>query len=530
MGKSISILFLFVLSFGLSAQHETQQWEVIDIPFDFTIPAGVNPFDLQVNAFVAGNKAAKNIPLFYNGGEQWVLRFSSSEVGEHNYQVSVDWKVQSEAKGTIQVTKNQKIDRHGGIVLDENSPKKFLYEDGNHYFNLAFECDWLFALDYGQKELAKTEQLLNTISENGINQVVMNVYAHDVVWEKDPLLKEHPEHEYGGKMDIFPFLGTNEKPNFESLNLEFFKHFDKVIAAMHDKEIASHLMIYVWNKAVNWPDMNSKADNMYFDYVVKRYQAFPNMIWDISKEALFYGRASEEYILERIERVRELDQFKRLVSVHDFGFCNRNPEKVDFISSQNWTGTLYHSMLDMNEKFKNKPVFNIEHGGYEESPYTVFTGSYVNPEICLRRNYECVFAGAYSTYYWQGTSWNVIIHNPLDTPEGFIKPKFEYYKHLASFFQQYNFSQFKPAPKYNQSGYCLGNKNEDTFLFYVPKENYHLKLWAVLKDHRGKVKYHFFNTHTGEYSEVKEYDKKQGDGLKSPWYGKNDSILILELV
>jgi hypothetical protein len=25
--------------------------------------------------------------------------------------------------------------------------------------------------------------------------------------------------------------------------------------------------------------MNSEADNLYFDYVVKRYQAFPNMVF-----------------------------------------------------------------------------------------------------------------------------------------------------------------------------------------------------------------------------------------------------------
>ena len=72
---------------------------------------------------------------------------------------------------------------------------------------------------------------------------------------------------------------------------------------MHDKEIVSHLMIYVWNKNVNWPDMDTKADNMYYDYIVKRYQAFPNIIWDVSKEALYYNRATKEYISERITLV-----------------------------------------------------------------------------------------------------------------------------------------------------------------------------------------------------------------------------------
>ena len=157
----------------------------------------------------------------------------------------------------------------------------------------------------------------------------MNVYSYDVTWEKDKKLKDHPEYEYGGREDIFPFLGSNSNPDFSSLNFGFFEHLDKVLATMHDKELVSHLMIYVWNKKVNWPEMQSEADNMYYDYVIKRYQAFPNIIWDVSKEALSYGRASEDYILERVQRTRKLDSFHRLVSVHDQEFCERNSESVD---------------------------------------------------------------------------------------------------------------------------------------------------------------------------------------------------------
>jgi len=43
--------------------------------------------------------------------------------------------------------------------------------------------------------------------------------------------------------------------------------------------------------------MHSAEDNRYFDYVIKRYQAFPNIIWDVSKEALDYGRCDIPYIM-----------------------------------------------------------------------------------------------------------------------------------------------------------------------------------------------------------------------------------------
>lgn len=255
-----------------------------------------------------------------------------------------------------------------------------------------------------------------------------------------------------------------------------------------------------------WPAADSEADNRYFDYIIKRYQAYPNIIWDVSKEALNNKRCSEEYGVERIQRIRRLDAYQRLVSVHDYGFCSRNTEHVDFISIQSWTGTIYRDMLEIREKFPHLPIFNIEHGGYEESPYTVFPGSYVDAEHCLRRNYLIQFAGAYSTYYWQGAAWNAVIHNPFEQPEDFIKPKFEWYGHLIDFFEKYPFHEYVPDFERNQSGYCLSNE-KDTMLFYVPKENYQLSLYYNHPVGRPDGTAQWFNTLTGEYTEPQPASK-----------------------
>ncbi|WP_346882629.1 DUF4038 domain-containing protein [uncultured Algibacter sp.] len=538
--KSGLLLFIcsILFSYGFAKTHNTldknkkisiEQWEVHDVVFHSKLKIE-KPFNKKMFAKVVAKGKTQNIPLFYNGNNTWILRYSSSEIGKKTYNISGDVKDLNGKNGVFIVTKNTKKNRHGGIVLNETRPDKFFYEDGTHYFNLAFECDWLFALDYAKDDLKKTKHLLNLLDKNGYNQVVMNVYTYDVSWQKDPLLKEHPEHEYGGRDDVFPFLGSNTNPDFSALNVAFFNHFDKVIGEMHNKEIVSHLMIYVWNKLVNWPDMNTEADNLYFDYVVKRYQAYPNVVWDVSKEALFYGRATKEYISNRIERIREADAFNRLVTVHDYGFCKSNSDEVDFISAQNWTHPLYRFMLDVKKKFPKKPIFNIEHGGYEESPYKVFPGDYTNAEACLRRNYMCLFAGAYTTHYWQGTSWNVVIHNPFEQPEDFYKPKFDYFKHMNSLFKKLPFENFQPNPSMNSSGYNLLNKKDGMMLFYVPKENHVVSIKGNITKHFNweKATKQWFNTLTGEFSEVRNYEKKRSDFYPwQPWRGEVDAILII---
>ncbi|WP_066631672.1 glycoside hydrolase family protein [Labilibacter marinus] len=510
---------------------ELSQWEIGDLIYQLKNKIEA-PLKKQVFAIVKSTDHVQKIPLFYNGDNQWVFRYSSAIVGNKTFEIESDIKELDGKKGKIAVAKNTKANRHGGIVLKEDNPQHFFYQDGSHYFNLAFECDWLFALDYGEEELVKTDHLLSLIEDNGFNQVVMNAYSYDVNWQKDKKLKDHPEHEYGGREDIFPFLGSNSKPDYSSLNFSFFNHLDKVLANMHDKEIVSHLMIYVWNKMVNWPEMQSDADNMYYDYVIKRYQAFPNIVWDVSKEALSYGRATEEYILERIERTRKLDSYNRLVSVHDYGFCKKNSEKVDFISLQNWDYALYNIMHEAKKKFSDKPIFNIEHGGYEESPYWVFPGAYINAETCLRRNYKCVFAGGYSTYYWQGTSWNAIIHNPYQQPEDFIKPHFEYFKHMRTLMDSVHFENCETWPEFNSSGYSLANTKDGIYLMFVPKEcHYTATRIAMRKFNTDNATIQWFNTITGEFTELQPYKKGKPTAWNKeqprPFRYEADAVIII---
>jgi hypothetical protein len=508
---------------------QISQWEVKDVVYRVARKID-NPLGKRVLAKVQGRDGIQNVPVFYNGDGEWVFRFSSSTVGTRSFVLESEVKELNGKRGEFRISANQKPSRHGGVVLNDKNRSRLFYEDGSHYFNLAFECDWLFALDYGQKNPRKTRQLLSSIAENGFNQIVMNVYSYDVSWPKDERLKKYPEFEYGGREDIFPFLGSNSKPDYSSLNFKFFQHFDRVVSEMHDQEIACHLMIYVWNKLVAWPPMESEADNAYYDYVIKRYQAFPNMIWDVSKEALHRTRATKEYISERITRARKLDSYDRLISVHDYGFCRNHPDEVDFISIQHWRHTLYQFMLDAQKEFPKKPVFNIEHGGYEESPFVVFPGAYVNAETCLRRNYMCLFAGAYTTYYWQGASWNAVIHNPFEQPDDFVRPRFDYFAHMRKLFDTVHFENCRPSPRHNSSGYNLTNKKDGIVLMYTPKENHYIGVNGLFKTEFDpeNATIQWFNTLTGEFTKEEKFILKDlGFWDWRPWRGEADAILIL---
>ncbi len=519
----VSVILIFSSYLVNAETIKTQKWETIDIPF-LVKDAIPHPFELELSCtFTQENSDTLIVPGFYNGNNQWMVRFTPKSTGT--------WKCISHSsinaldgiKKTIEVTDNEP-DNAGSIIISKDDPRKFSYENGDPYHLLAFEADWLFALDYGDPELPKTRQLVSTIAENGFNQIVMNVYAFDATWKKDPDLL--PEYNYANRLDIFPFKGDNENPDYSGLNIDFFKHLDGVIELLAEKNIVSHLMIYVWNKKVNWPEANSTADNMYFDYVVKRYQAYPNIVWDISKEALGYGHTDIHYISNRIDRLEALNAYNRLLTVHDYEYCAAFPEKVDFISVQSWKVSIYSEMLSMAKKFPDKPLFNIEHGGYEASPYIVFQGNFDDPAACLSRNYYCAFAGVYSTYYWQGTSWYTAIHDPYENDLD-PKPKFNYYKYLSEFLNRIEFNELIPSNNHGTSGICLINKEKDTYVYYIPAENTSITTQNLAE--ADSLHITWFNPLTGEYSEADTRIKNQQNRINKKYPGQDD-IAIVRLI
>lgn len=505
------------------ASISARRWDPVDIQFGAR-ESPDNPVDVRFDATFS-NAAGETIdvPGFYDADGRYVIRFTPRGTGRWNYVTTSEHDELDGRRGQVDVAP-ARTGRKGGIVVDPKANTRFRYENGDSYFPIAFESDWLFALDADNAEdIPRTRKFVDQVAAAGFDQIVMNVFAYDVNWQKDSQLK--PEHEFGSP-DVFPFFGTNDTPQHSQLNIEYFQRLDRVVDYLDQQGIVAHLMIYVWNKRVNWPEANSKADNRYFDYVVKRYQAFPNIVWDISKEALGYGHTDVHYISDRIERLRGLDCYNRLVTVHDYSYCRRFPDRLDFISVQLWSSELYGVMRNVRATMPGKPVLNIEHGGYERGPYVVFTGNYTSAEVCLERAYQCVFAGTFPTHYWQGAAWNVIIPDPQSLPRE-DRPRLEYYRHMRTLIDRFNIDQLIAGEKKSNAGFSLHN-GKDLYLYYVPKECEFIGL-RLPKELQGQtMKGTWFNPFTGDFGHEKTQRIEKWPAFKKP-DGEGFRILVVEI-
>ncbi len=519
---ALLIVSIFTLP-ALAKDVSVKRWEVVDLSFQHENGDGLAPFEKDFAAvFASPSGQSLTVPGFYNGGGEYIIRFSGDEAGRWTYETTSSDAVLNGHEGVVTVTNTDA--GLGPVVIDPDNSKRFRHAGGEPHMMLAFELDWLFALDYDNDQgIPKTERLIADVRKSGFNTIVMNVYAHDVKWEKDPALL--PEHEHGGREDIYPFGGSNSDPDFSTLNVEFFRKLDRVIAHLNDAGITAHLMIYVWNKDVAWPDMNTDADNRYFDYVIKRYQAFPNIHWDISKEAFAYGRADTEYILERIDRARRLDVFDRLLTVHAGSFAVAHPEVVDFASVQNWANDIT-PVLRKTVDGIDKPVLMVETGCYEHTNYTVFSGTYDDAETCLDRAYRSIFAGAYASYYWQSAAWNVIVADLQSLP-AVERPKLEYYAHMAKVFDGSRFADLVPPDRNPcNSAYALTD-GDQYFRMYVPAENHSLYCARFGTYPNGFI-IRWFNTLTGETTTERFADKQNSISFQAKPWKRAPAVMSIE--
>ncbi|PHS05797.1 MAG: hypothetical protein COA78_15005 [Blastopirellula sp.] len=500
-----------------------RQYDVVDIGFRVENLSS-QPVDVEFTAtFESESGEQLTVPGFYNGKNEYLIRFTPPSAGIWKYVTSSSLKELDDKNGKLNATL-ARPSRNGGVVIDPKSPRQFRYENGKSYFPIAFESDWLFALDAeNESDIPNTRKLVDTLSESGFNQIVMNVFAYDVNWEKDERLI--PKYEYGSPK-VFPFGGNNDSPEHSQLNIEYFKRLDRVIDYLDQKGIVAHLMIYVWNKRVNWPEADSEADNRYFDYVVKRYQAYPNLVWDVSKEALGYGHSDVTYIHRRIERLRQIDAFKRLITVHAYGYCKKYPEKIDFVSVQLWSSELYSVMRNVCADMPKKPILNIEHGGYEKGPYVVFTGNYTSPEVCLERAWQCVFAGTYPTHYWQGAAWNVVIPD-IDALAPEKRPRLDYYRHMQMFVDKYDVGRLIAGDKKSNAGFSLHN-GKNLYIYYVPKECDFIGIRLPSELRGQKMTGTWFNPFDGSFNDPEEQEIVQWPAFTKP-VGEGFRMLVVEI-
>ena len=417
----------------------------------------VNPFfaDLE-GRFTGPDGSVFRIPGYYAGENVWKVRFAPTLTGTWHYTLrSASIAGVDGQSGTVECASGTG-EVHGCLRVSEEYKFHFVFEDGTPHFMNAYECDWLWALDLETGGLAKTTALVDSIVSHKFNTIITNVYAHDSGWTPG----KTSEYDYGPPA-AFPWAGTNEDPDHSEINTAFFDHYDRVVQLLADKGLMIHLFIKVYNKMVNWPVPYSPEEDMFFKYVVARYQAYWNITWDFSKESK--NEPDKDYLLNRLNYIKSIDAYRHLVTTHDdpgYFTTEARRKSIDFFTAQQHTN-YYYSALAGRERYR-VPYFNSEFA-YEHGPggmddYTY--GVRQSPEEHISRAYEVVMDGAYPAYYYTHTARDVIDFR-------YDPPGCTYFEILYGFFTSLEWWKFEPTLEFSQpnSALCLARGNEEVVIY-----------------------------------------------------------------
>jgi hypothetical protein len=445
--------------------------------YDFTLQSHTdhaNPFRVPLTATFEHETGATiaEVPGFYNGGREFVVRFSPTLQGMwRGRTTSEDPALDGVWLEPIECTPRANPNARGPLMIDPANRQRFAWHDGTPFIYLGFECDWLFA--YHQANPARCRQHVALVADRGFNAFVTNVYAHTGFSTPGSRFEgEMPPEDVYGPPQMYVFGGTNDEPAHTVLNVDFFKDYDAMMRLLHEYGILAHIMIQVQNKHVNWPTRHAPEDNAYWQYVVARYQAFGNVVWDVGKESynLLNETGSHDYTLSRMALIRETDAYDHLVTVHDaeagsVGRFSQADAAADFFSDQIHLADAdrYNREARRTLQILPKPYLNIEYG-YElgAEPLKTYHSRTTAPwQDVLTWTYALYLAGAYPCYYYSNTSWDLVRFEPEP-------PGWQRYRLLMDLLAELPFNKMAPLNELVDRGYCLADPG-DVYWIFLPE-------------------------------------------------------------
>lgn len=510
---SSAFLLLMILCSGsyLSAQkfrlHPHPSSTGVNEYIEFTIsckslPSSINPFtDVRISGvFTQPGGGLREVKGFCDSqdGSLYRLRFLPENPGPYSYEISIsEGKTSKSFRGSFT---GMKSSTDGIVEVSKDYPNHFCYRgQEKYYFWNSTTTYWLA----GWKDQKIINQALERLASYEINRirVAINGRSHGGDRWYEPNVVESEKF----TLKLNPWLAKDpeslDEPGFDvsRMNIEHWVKLDSILLKARSLGIVVSLIFYVDGldhacDPFKLKDMGNESEQLYYQYAISRFSAFPNIMWDIANE--YHLFRTPEWAEKMGSFVSENDPWNHLISVHGSGsFPFRTSPWADVVMFQSWDECGGHDFItnarrEQSETGMPKPIVNEEYG-YEGhySPWGCGpTASKLPPfgRSALNRSmlaWEICMAGGYQT---TGETAEFGTGKGEDTGGGWINGRgndkmkmLEYYRIMKHIFEQTRYYSLLPANHLtNYGNYCLAREGEE-YLVYT--KNQHCRI--VLPDH-----------------------------------------------
>ncbi|MBD2483188.1 DUF4038 domain-containing protein [Planktothrix sp. FACHB-1365] len=455
----------------------------------------------------------QKIPLFWDGGTTWKLRFSPNLEGIWK------WSVQSNDGGLNNKSGSFKTiaaKSKGGIQVNPQYPHHFIYQDGTPFWLLG-DTQWTLFNNNPQENLDRNavKQYIDTRAKQGFNFIHSNVMSLS-------------RNEGGSAFDNI---------SEETLNPGYWQEVDSRIKSLNQNGITSMLFL-TWSKdgvsKNDWRAFPNEAARLrYARYIVGRYSAF-NVAFTVAGEWNEYGDKS---MYEQIaQEILKFDPHQRLIGIHpgELSYSVAEFAEKDWMSfadyQQNYT-QLHQRVLDQLKY--NKPVVNSEYAYYlrdQNEDGKVDKPNSASLDEIRHSSWDIVMAGGYFITGW-GTTYFGGIREP--GPFNVNDPKNDDWEaqvqHIPKLFKTLDWWKFKPIDrriKGEGTHYLLANDDQQ-FIVYVRDTNKPLSL-DLESDTTVSYTLQVYNPRLGQFSDLPNFTGTNAIQLKPPT--DEDWIFVLKKI
>jgi len=256
----------------------------------------------------------RRVPAFWAGSGEWRVRYASGAVGRHTYRT-----VCSDAgdeglhgvTGVIEVVPyegDNRLYRHGPLSVSEDG-RHFEHEDGTPFFWLG-DTWWM-----GLCSRLEWPDDFRTLAEDRVAKGFTVIQIVAGLYPDMPAFDERGANEAG-----FPW-----EEDYRSIRPEYFDAADRRIEYLVESGLTP-CIVGAWGYFLPW--MGVERAKQHWRYLIARYGAMPvvscvageaNLPYYLREGFPFEDREQVTGWTEVARYVKELDPFRRLLSIHPTG-------------------------------------------------------------------------------------------------------------------------------------------------------------------------------------------------------------------
>jgi hypothetical protein len=297
----------------------THLYDICEVRFKG--PSDGNPYlDVTFHArFSQGNRSVR-VTGFYDGGDDYVIRFMPDMVGEWTFTTTSSAPALDGKSGKLTVTP-ARGGVHGPVRVRNRF--HFAYDDGKPYYPFGTTC-----YAWTHQPLEMQEETLESLKKSGFNKIRMAVFPKDYPFNtNEPLQPIFTEKAEGGI-------------DFDRPNPEAFRHLEKQIARLGELGIEADLILFHPYDRWGYATMSEAQNLRYVEYAAARLSAFRNVWWALANEYDFLLDTIPVQTWDRFCHIlEENDPAQHLRSIHNgdqnMNFDHRKPW-ITHVCIQNW--------------------------------------------------------------------------------------------------------------------------------------------------------------------------------------------------